>query len=823
MRTQFSTANSETDVELFLIQPLLTQPHALGIPETALRTKESLAVYEIDKGRTRKRYVPDYIVYCQGLPIFVLEAKRPDESIDDGFAEAQLYALELNKKFGTGVNPARLVACTNGIDIALGFWDDEKPRVLEKTSTLQVGSKNLERAKKIAGWESIQEIAYKCVESIRPSNYYLPSTFLGENRVNLAKAGHNSLYEELDPILRRFFDPKDKEHEDDIIKNAYVTTDEVTKYERSFEDFLRARIIPTYDDKGIEVETSKKKSERFTNKLDSLVNLNNPYMQLIIGGVGSGKTSFLKRYFNYVIDAQLSDKIVYCRINFNQASDDLQDIRSWVCWQFVELVRERFLHIIDFQSETGLRSVFSKEIKDNQGAYNWLKKASEEKYIERIATDILGWMRDPEVFARSLARSLGGDRARTLVIAFDNVDRRDRESQLKIFQTGQWFMNLTRAVCLMTLRDETFEIYKNEKPLDAFLKTGNFYIRPPRFVDMVSKRLDLVINYLSRQSKKTNSYEIDGLGKVTYPATAIGSYLTAVYVDLFRKKRGITLILEGLSGRNARKSLEMFSSVLTSAHFDTRDFTSSIITQGQYHIQESVLLKSLMRTNYLYFTPNHGFVRNIYDFPPNCIDSGHFLKFELLRYLVVNRKQRGDTRYEGYYSIRYLTQIMSNKGFLPEDVPHAVDWLIGDGLAISENLTLQPVDDSTSVRATASAYVHYEILTGRTEYIASCALVTDLSSNELARDIAQKWQISPELFDAKAAAKKQTAFLFINYLEGRAAEHKGKGVGLAPSERIGAHLIRKGREALSFTHSGVADMTRHNEEVKEFDRLFDSE
>lgn len=145
-------------------------------------------------------------------------------------------------------------------------------------------------------------------------------------------------------------------------------------------------------------------------------------------------------------------------------------------------------------------------------------------------------------------------------------------------------MNLTKSICIMTLRDETFEVYKDKKPLDAFLKTGNFYIRPPRFIDMVAKRLDLGIKHLEKFEGKTHRYEIEGLGTVTYPATAPGSYLTSVYADLFRKKRKITLVLEGLSGKNARKSLEMFSALLTSVHFDTRNFTSSALTDGEHHI-----------------------------------------------------------------------------------------------------------------------------------------------------------------------------------------------------------------------------------------------
>jgi type I site-specific restriction endonuclease len=97
MRTDFSAANTESDVEHFFIAPLLTSSAHLSIPETAIRTKESLASYQIDKGRTRKRYVPDYVIYCDGFPVLVVEAKNPEEALGEAFAEASMYAALLGR------------------------------------------------------------------------------------------------------------------------------------------------------------------------------------------------------------------------------------------------------------------------------------------------------------------------------------------------------------------------------------------------------------------------------------------------------------------------------------------------------------------------------------------------------------------------------------------------------------------------------------------------------------------------------------------------------------------------------------------------------
>jgi GTPase SAR1 family protein len=820
MRTSFSAANTESDVEQFFLTPLLLDSAFLSIPETSIRSKPSLSVYEIDKGRTRKRYVPDYVIYCEGLPILVVEAKSPEEGLEDAYAEAQLYAFELNKQFPSGIGPAQWVLASNGREIYCGRSDHAKPSMRALVSEIGVGTKVISTLRAQVGWDNIQLAASKISAEILPSAWMVPSEVLGENRVTLAKAGHNSLYEELSPVLRRYFNPQDKAFEDEIIRNAYVNTDEVTKYERSFEDFLRTRIVPISDEKGQEIETNKRASPGFSKKIGELSSRNQPFMQLIIGGVGAGKTSFLKRYFNYLVPDDLKERLVYCRINFNNAADDLGNLKEWVCQSFIDCIKDNYKHIVDSTTENGLLSIFASEIKDKAGAYSFLKKSSIEKYNEKLGLDLLEWMSKPEIFAKNLARTLGGDRRLILVIAFDNVDRRDREAQLRIFQTGQWFMTLTRSVCLMTIRDETFEVYKDEKPLDAFLKTGNFYIRPPRFVDMVTKRLNLVIEYLRTLESNTFTYEIEGIGRVSYPATSLGTYLTAVYVDLFQKKRRITLVLEGLSGKNARKSLEMFSAVLTSAHFDTREFTSAALTAGAHHIQETTLLRALMRTNYLYFKPSHGFIRNIFDFPFMSERPSHFLKFEILRFLVENRKKMGDTRYEGYFTADFIATKMASAGFSVSDTMLVLSELVADELIVSEVLTMAPVLKSTAVRVRSAGYIHLKILAQRTEYISSCALITPLCDAKVGERIGRLWQISDPRTDAKGRSKRDAAYQFVEYLKDRMAEHARVNVGVASHERPGALMIRFAEEAISFSTDPTHSVESSASQEMEFDRLF---
>lgn len=228
-----------------------------------------------------------------------------------------------------------------------------------------------------------------------------------------------------------------------------------------------------------------------------------------------------------------------------------------------------------------------------------------------------------------------------------------------------------------------------------------------------------------------------------------------------------------------------------------------------------------MRKNYLYFKPGHGFVGNIYDFPSGSKSPSHFLKFHILKHLIDNRKKMGDTRYEGYFTAEYICKIMGSLGFDRDDVIGGLNALLADELIMSEALTLAPVDLSTAVRVRSSGYIHQRILAQRTEYIASCALITSISDEKVANRIGTLWQINNPHIDAKGRSKREAASLFVDYLKERSEEHHGRGVGLAESEKVGAQMMHYASEALGFSPDQIGVVQRGDAQEKEYDRLFD--
>lgn len=212
----------------------------------------------------------------------------------------------------------------------------------------------------------------------------------------------------------------------------------------------------------------------------------------------------------------------------------------------------------------------------------------------------------------------------------DNVDRLDLESQLAAFRLSLWFLDQSKAFIILQMRDETYERFKDKPPLDTYRSGVVFHITPPRFLDVVKRRLELSLEFLSRNTPETLEYSLSSGIRITYPNSMLGQFLKSIYLELFDHKHNVSRILQGLAGRDVRRALDMFVSILNSGHLQEEAITSTAKGAGGITIPEYRVLRILMRTEYRFFNDNSGFVANIFHFNETWRQPNNFILPEIL-------------------------------------------------------------------------------------------------------------------------------------------------------------------------------------------------
>jgi len=486
-------------------------------------------------------------------------------------------------------------------------------------------------------------------------------------------------------------------------------------------------------------------------------------LQIIQGAVGGGKSLFARRYKEVLQPKEHVERCRWSFIDFNASPADLSHAEQWLCKAFIEGF-ESENPTLDLSSKEVLRGVFSRNIQRRKYIYDELEKNAPEQAAVAKATDLAKWQDDAVEMADGIANFVLGIRKEVLVVVMDNVDRLDLRNQLDAFQLALWFMHKTRSFVILQMRDETYERYKNQPPLDTYRTGITFHITPPRFLDVVKKRLELSLEYLEAEAKEKQSFTIETGARVSYHKSHLQAFLRGLYIELFDRKRNISRVLESLAGRDVRRALEMFVSIIMSGHLSPAALTSTAIGAGGVAISERRILKILMRTEYAFFSDHSGFISNIFSFDPDWQKPDNFLLIEILYSLARNRKRVGQIGLEGYFTCRSIAEDLQKFGYVPEDTLAALNVLLRRQLIAADHMNFRKVEFDDCVRILASGFIHVRVLAGRTEYLYGILPTTPFTDKTVAdrlADVVKNESIRGEVGSHQTLTAVE---LFYNYL-----------------------------------------------------------
>jgi len=712
------TLLNESDVEQKVVMPLLAGSAYLEIPQDRIFTKNYLAPTALDKSADKTSgYFPDYSVWMHGFPILIIEVKAPDVMSEVGYREASLYARHLNQQYGADFNPCRFIISTNGQQLLFGHWDCD-PILRIQIADLRSGTAALVDLSKQCSARILNAFALDCLARVRSQNQFYPYNAAGGQAILNARRPPNSFAADMSPILRRYFSSSIQENVREIIERAYVSSAERTEYDRILEALLKERLYTRSGSLSQQLEPDRHSEEHIARAIEDFQKARpeSGQIQIIQGAVGSGKSLFARRYKELLQPKEHAERCRWSFIDFNASPADLSHAEQWLCRSFIEGF-EKENASLDLSSKNVLRGIFSRNIQRRKYIYDELERSAPDQAAVSKATDLAKWQDSPEEMTEGVANYVLGIRKETLVVVMDNVDRLDLKNQLAAFQLTLWFMHRTRAFVILQMRDETYERYKNLPPLDTFRTGIVFHITPPRFADVVKRRLELALEYLEAESKGQQSFTIESGVRFSYHKSHLQTFLRSLYVELFDRRRNISRVLEALVGRDVRRALEMFVSIITSGHLSPTAIASTTIGGGGVSITERRIIKILMRTDYAFFSPHSGFISNIFDYNPDWQKPDNFLLIEILFFLARNRKRVGQMGLEGYFTCQSITENLQKFGYDPQDVLGALNHLLNKQLIAADHMNFQKVELNDSVRILASGYIHVRVLTGRLEYL----------------------------------------------------------------------------------------------------------
>ena len=725
---------NESDVEQKFLYPFVTEPKplGLGLPASVVLTKMNVRRILIGKGTDQKLYYPDYIVAILGFPVLVIEAKHPEESVDEGFRQARLYATELNALFDHEIAPTKFVIACNGAELWYGYSNQANPIGTASCSSLGSYSEEIAEMVDLMSWEPLQRWASSIASRMRPAELFKPRRLLGGHGFQNEEIGINTFGVTLTSLISPIFNPTTTQERATVARDGYISSKRRERYIDPIDRVIRAARGPSetqvqsLDDSGNPTE--------LIIRLKKLRELENKVL-LLIGSVGSGKSTFIDHLYEVALPKDLLEGTVWCRVNMNAAPVTPSEIYTWLRREIIDGCRSSQPEY-DFDDYDILRRLYSVEIERFKKGVGTLYSSQPEVFNVKLAEHIQGVQRDEGVVANAYVRFTCAERGKLLVIILDNCDKKTRDEQLLMFEAAQWLQKEFRCLVILPLRDETYDNHRDHPPLDTALKDLVFRIEPPMFQHVLIRRMQLALKALSHGKEKLRFSLPNGI-TVEYPKSDQAYYLTSIVKTLFEHDRFARRLIIGLAGRNIRRALEIFLEFCKSGYIGEDQIYKIRLSEGKYSIPLHQVANVLLRMNRRFYDSDHSYIKNIFASNRDDVFPAYFCRYMILQWLRTNFKTSGTQGLKGYYPKREVKQALMPYGLEPDVLDREFNYLLAAHCVIAEHLRIDSVDDDDLVRLGPAGFAHLDLV-GNLSYLAAVAEDTNFSDRLQAERVAQR-------------------------------------------------------------------------------------
>ncbi len=723
------TFENESDVEQKFIYKLLIdeEPIGLGYNDSDIYTKSKLVGYNIGKGK-QKYYYPDYLISMRGFPLMVIEAKAPNEELNLAYAEARLYAAEINAKHPHNIVVCEKIIVSNGVETWAGFTDRDTPEY--KLRFDEFCTEN-EAFVNFINFCSKKELTKKAnepyIKARGKSTFITPVSELGGARAQDEEMLENSFGRALVFENNTIFDPQTEEDKVQIVKNAYIPSlkreqhvDPIYKQIKNFKrpSFINTTLIST--DKPVEL--LQKLNENINSKTIS------HSLMLLIGNRGSGKTTFI-RYFKEIVlqnkNTDLSDKCSWIFLNMNSAPVNANEIYNWTKDIVVSTIKKLYPKIdinLLFKDEIDeFRETLGQYIINDQNTYN--------KEVFNLVKDCL---QDKECSIKAYLRYLNEVENKIPIIVLDNCDKRNKEEQLLMFQVAQWIKDNYNLIVILPMRDSTYDNYKNEPPLDTVVKDLVFRIDPADLLKVLQARLE----YLCRlKGGDSDSYDLRNGFRVKITKDEQVEYFRSILMSI-RNDNWAKTIFYQLSNKDTRYGIQLFEDLCKSGHINSEEIFKVRTLGENYKLPNYKIMNALLRKNRKYFNEDKSNFANLFSSNYNDDFPDPFVRIDILSWLKEHRTAEGPNKVIGYHKVSSIIKDLQSLGHNEKVIFRETNKLVEKGLILSES-QLSTVTQNDLIKLSLSGSLHLGLLKN-VSYLGACAEAVIYKNSATIKNIASR-------------------------------------------------------------------------------------
>jgi len=574
----------------------------------------------------------------------------------------------------------------------------------------------------------------------------------------------NRLHSQLHPLIRLVFEDITGENQEEILQSCYVHYRSLKVVARDIGVAIRDS-IPEFlkREHAKPLLEGEEHAGMFGNSLESGVESSRGMLCLLLGGIGSGKTTFLKRYQATVGRKLLQEKAIWFHVDFLKAPLDPSTLENYVWRTVLSQLRTNYASPI-LETRKNIKRAFSKEIMAlRQTALRNVREGTEE-YEEALSPYLQQWQDDIAQYVPRLLSICKPRKNMKVVLFIDNVDQLSPEYQTKIFLLAQRITRTVGTVTIVALREESYYAASIRKSFTAFTNR-KFHIASPRFMDVARNRIEYAQKVLKSPSPSTDILmrDLDDQDKKD-----INDLLTIVKTSIFSSNRNIVRFIEAICFGNMRMALEMFTMFLTSGATDVDKMIRIFRRDGNYVVPFHEFVKSIMLGDRRYFKEEHSPMLNVSDCSIHR-NGSHFTALRTLNALIAYRGQ-SSREGQGYMEISTLLANFEDIFDNSNDLVKTLNRLVIKELVEVNTRSTESITGASHVRVTSSGWYYSHYLTKSFCYLDLVLQDTPFNDRSLAQELKRSVYRVDNLYDReeekieRVNARFERVDRFLSYL-----------------------------------------------------------
>ncbi|HID9885439.1 cold shock domain-containing protein [Serratia nevei] len=736
IRNNLSSIESEEDAKIQIINRIFNECLGWSFTQFACENKH-------ESGYS------DYVMKIGGESTLVVEAKRLgileiDSSINDRYRTLKLSGSSLKKSM-PGIQQAFAYASEEGIPISV--VTDGTKWIIFKTWVYGAKYKDKE-AFVFPSLESVENsfsifyelLSYECFsnktynimfDTIHNSRQSLSTPLkapLEIDEINILKKSPIAF--DLEKIFNGFFTQLTGDDNSEIMNECFVESNESRIADYSLEKITTSILnnLPKEKNK-VELELS----ELIQGNVQARLPADSDMSVFIVGPTGSGKTTYISRFFSKILPTSTRENCLTLNINCLDATGDDTTTTTWISEKIISLL-EHDLFNEGYPEYSDLQGMYFSYYKRMSSGY--LKKIYESdrhsfdiKFSEFLEKEV---RTNREGYLESLLHFAVHNRKKLPIIVVDNTDEFSLDFKIKIFQFCNAYRRKIKYCMLMFPVTDKSAWSFSKTDIFTIHQSRSFFLPTPSPREVFRKRIDFLNKKLVTANAVEKREYLTSKG-IRIELKDVKKF-AQVLDDVFVENSFTAKTLGELTNYNIRSIMNLSKRIITSPVMRIEDLITTYLTTEP--INYSKFIDALIRGDYEAYRVSTGDdfgVISTFKVNSSKIHSP-LLILRILSLLKVIKLTGRDVE-ERHCTVQSIVQYFETLGVDSVDIQRCLTELVSLRLIEPYDPSASVLDDNQKLAISYKGLAHYDLSTKNSVYFYQMAITTGISDPEVASNI----------------------------------------------------------------------------------------